>query len=77
MVIVGKMNWAISKLWELVTSANQWTQMMENVLDMVTINSDGNSETPFTLQYLQHFPFYVRETTLPSDSIGYVYLLIS
>ena len=43
-IIVGQKKWAINKIWELITIINQWTQMMENVLDTVTINSDTNSE---------------------------------
>ena len=51
MIIVGQKNWVVEKLWELITTANQWTQMMGNILEMVTINSEGNTEMEHTLDY--------------------------
>ena len=51
MVIIGDVRWVAQKLWELITTANQWTQMMESILDMVTINSDRNREAPHTLRF--------------------------
>ena len=77
MIIVGDVRFVTQKLWELITTANQWTQMMENILDMVTINSDGNHAAPHTLHYAQYFPFQLCDATLPTDSTGYVYLLVS
>ena len=77
MIIVGQMHWVVNKLWELVTTTNQWTQMMENVLEMLTINSTGNPEMAYTLDYPTHYPFRLRDATLPSDSTGYIYVLIS
>ena len=77
MIIVGQMHWVVNKLWELVTTTNQWTQMMENVLEMLTINSTGNPEMTYTLDYPTHYPFRLRDATLPSDSTGYIYVLIS
>ena len=78
-IIVGEMNFAVDKLWELVTTSNQWTQMMESVLNMVTINSNGPTEMPqHTLPFTDLYPFTLRgSSVLPTDSTGYVYLLIS
>ena len=77
MVIIGDVRWVAQKLWELITTANQWTQMMESILDMVTINSDRNREAPHTLRFAQHYPFRLCDASLPTDSTGYVYLLHS
>ena len=77
MIIVGRKDFVIKKLWELITTSNQWTQMMENILQMVTINSDGPQEMEHSLNYHTHYPFRMRDATLPSDQTGYVYMLIS
>ena len=34
------MDWIVNKLWELCRKHNQWTQMMENILDVLTVNRD-------------------------------------
>ena len=52
--------------------------MMENILNMVTINSSPESNTDsYFLDYSRHFPFRLRDALLPSDSTGYVYCLHS
>ena len=73
------MNFAVDKLWELVTTANQWTQMMESVLNMVTINSNGPTGVPqHTIPFTDLYPFTLRGSlVLTTDSTGYVYLIIS
>ncbi len=79
MIIVGRQNFVIDKIWQLITKPNQWTSMMENILQMVTINAAESTAIgiPSTLDFYRHFPFRLRDATLPSDRTGYVYLLVS
>ena len=77
MVIVGQKEWVARKLWKLVTTANQWTMMMENILNMVTINSDDAPAYRTTLRHAEHYPFLPRDAPIPNDNTGYVYLLLS
>ena len=77
MVIVGQKEWVARKLWKLVTTANQWTMMMENILNMVTINSDDAPAYCTTLRHAEHYPFLPRDAPIPNDNTGYVYLLLS
>ena len=77
MVIVGEKIWVAKKLWKLITTANQWTMMMENILDMVTINSDDFRPDSATFQHAEHYPFLPSHAPIPSDNTGYVYLLTS
>ena len=53
--------------------------MMENILGALTINtveSDTNNNTA-TMDFLEYYPFRIRYAVLPSDSTGYIYILIS
>ena len=77
MIIVGVKSWVISKLWELIATPNQWTLMMENILDMLTINSDRDPSQAPVLNYTGDFPFTLRNAFIPSDNTGFVYILFS
>ena len=85
MIIVGGPSYAIPLLWQLITTQNQYTDMMENILQMVTINPDpveggnGNALAPQqnVLHYADHFPFQLSSGCYPSDSSGAIYLLLS
>ena len=66
-------------LWKLTTTSNQWSSMMENILNTLTINtieSDTNDNTS-TVGFPENYPYKLRFTVLPSDSTGYIYILIS
>ena len=83
-IIVGPdKDWIVDKLWDLVTKGNQWTQMMENILDVLTINPapDNNDDTDTrvhsVIDYPRNHPFGPRYASLPSDDTGFVYLLCS
>ena len=76
-IIVGDKSFVLRKLWELVTTANQWTLMMENVLDILTINADHDPFIPRSIEYRSNYPFDMCHVPIPSDSTGYIYLLVS
>ena len=62
---------------KLVTTANQWTMMTENILNTVTTNSDDAPANPVMLGYTEHYPFLPRNAPIPNDNTGYVDLLLS
>ena len=83
-IIVGPdKSWILDKLWDLVIKGNQWNQMMENILDVLTINPalDNNDGTDTrvrsVIDYPRNHPFGSRYASLPSDDTGFVYLLCS
>ena len=46
-------------LWKLVTTENQWSSMMENILNALTINtidSDTN-DTTSTVDFPENYPY--------------------
>ena len=52
---------------------------MEDILDLVTINSDTMSNPERTSRVLSasSFPYRIKDMTLPQCNTGYVYMLIS
>ena len=84
MVVVGDREYAMSRIWQIITLPTQWTLMMENILQMVTINAETpenatliQQQQQHSLRYSLYFPFQLRSAILSSDSTGFVYILIS
>ena len=79
-IFVGPKNETLNALIELLMKKTQWSDYIEEVLSLVTIN---NSETFQQLERRNSsmnqnaFPFQICDITLPVVSSGYVYMLIS
>lgn len=76
-IVVGPKSFAINHMWELITTRTQWTDLMENILDQVTINAAGSEGVPNFIDFPRNYPFRVCDASLPNDNTGYVYILVS
>ena len=76
-VIVGEQSFAVNKIWELITMANQWTRYTANILEMISLNSSSiQQQSVFGLP--EFYPFCLNDgAILPTDSTGFVYCLVS
>ena len=63
--VVGEKDFAIQKMWELITIFDQWTQYSEHVLDIITVNKDDNNRNPHVFDYPEVYPFRLCDITLP------------
>ena len=73
-VIVGDKWFAINKMWELVTRGNQYTVMVEKMINLISINVDDNKHV---FDVPEVYPFTVKDWDVPADTTGYVYCLYS
>ena len=76
-VIVGNRDFAIQKLWELITQYDQWTRYTEHILDIISVNREENAQNQNIFDYPEVYPFRLCDITLPSDTTGFVYCLVS
>ena len=76
-VIVGEKTFAITKIWELITIANQWTLYTSKILSMISLNSTSIQEQN-NFDLTESYPFCLNDgSVLPTDNTGYVYCLVS
>ena len=61
----------IETLKKLIQQSSQWSDYMEHILDMATVNSN----MPFRQQ--RYFPFRICDMEIPQCNTGFVYMLIS
>jgi predicted GIY-YIG superfamily endonuclease len=80
-IFVGPKEETLAAFRTLLTLKSQWSDYIEDVLELVTINSMNNTrndpiQQPRTLTP-RSFPFRMCDFPLPQCSSGYVYMLVS
>ncbi|KAL7538852.1 hypothetical protein ACHAXR_012264, partial [Thalassiosira sp. AJA248-18] len=76
-IIVGNRDFAVQRMWELITLSNQWTNYIDVLLNRLSVNGAENRIEDQILPYAESFPYRTCDIQLPSDSSGYVYFLVS
>lgn len=76
-IFVGDCNSTINALASLIQQKSQWTDYMEKVLDIVTINSDARDEGENFFIHTRTYPYRICDIPLPDCNTGYVYMLVS
>ena len=82
-VIVGHKEFAINRMWEVICKRTQWTDLIESILDNLSIEGDdvlattGNASERGVVNMAEHFPYRISDYEMPTSNSGYVYLLIS
>ena len=83
LIFVGSKNETINALVEVIQMKSQWTDYMEEVLNLITIrngntNDNEQAESPRHRQLTQsHYPFRICDVVLPQCNTGFVYMLLS
>ena len=77
-IIVGDKRYALDLMCELIKKPNQYSQLIEDMIDMLSVNSSRRVERPVYGIDLRHsFPFQARSYKIPNESCGYAYILYS
>ena len=82
-IFVGEKNDTLNALVQILRVRTQWTDHMERILRVVTINEveneegiDSIDENERNMEY-SNYPYRITDISLPNDTSGYVYMLIS
>ena len=76
-IIVGPKEYAINRMWDLITISNQWTPYVEELLGRLSLNGGSGPSPSRVMEYSEVFPYRTCDISLPTDSTGYVYMLVS
>ena len=79
-IFVGDKNDTLNALKNLLTRKTQWTDYMDEVLQLITINSQLEGEGDGVQRVAMSprtFPYRICDIELPQCNTGYVYMLIS
>ena len=82
-IFVGNKESKLNALVSILTTRTQWTEYMENILRVVTINDENGEVVNDNEDYNRgvidqsELPFIITDIELPIDVSGYVYMLIS
>ena len=75
-IFVGPKQDTLDAFKQLILQRNQWTDYIEDVLRLVTINDCDDTTTDQILTQTS-FPYRIADVVLPQCNTGYVYMLIS
>ena len=78
-IIVGDKNYAIPKMWELITRGNQWTRYTNQVLSLISNGNYNESQQQQNIfDYNSICPFRLNDgNIIPTDTTGFIYCLVS
>ena len=80
-IFVGDKSLTIKRIISLCKTRNQWTDYMESILDLVTIEASSNGENQNSIRQIslttESYPFRICDIPLPRCKSGFVYFLIS
>ena len=74
-IFVGPKNETLQAFRDLLTKKTQWSDYIENVLDLVTVNTTSEYRPRVMTQTT--FPYRICDVSLPQCNSGYVYMLLS
>ena len=77
-IIVGQnIEWEKNKLWNVLCTPTQWTRFEERILALITLNQNGQVPQLRSTDYHHIYPFRVRDILIPTETVVYVYIIIS
>ena len=75
LIFVGEKNSTLDALVKLIQKTSQWSDYMEAILKLVTVNAENIGQPRYLTQCT--FPFRMIDIALPTANTGYVYFLLS
>ena len=76
-IFVGNKQDTLDALKAIFLSRNQWSDYIEHVLSIVTINDNSNAPANFHTMNQNDYPFCICDISLPNPQSGFIYFLIS
>ena len=76
-IFVGNKRETLEALRNILLSKTQWTDYIEHVLSIITLNDSRSSLTPIRVLHQNEYPFRICDISLPSSRTGFIYFLIS
>ncbi len=76
-IVCQNIEWVKKKLWNVLCTPTQWACFEERILALITLNQNGQVPQLLSTDYHCMYPFRVRDILIPTETIGYVYTIIS
>ena len=76
-IIVGDREFAVGKMWDLITVGTEWSRYVEDLLNRVSIGGSQSMVRNGAVVTPEAYPFRISDMSLPDDESGFVYFLVS
>jgi hypothetical protein len=71
-IIVGNKEFALNRMWDLITFGTQWTRYIEQHLERMSVGGTASSTSGVVLDILEVYPYRISVISLPDDESGFV-----
>jgi predicted GIY-YIG superfamily endonuclease len=75
-IIVGDREFAVGKMWDLITVGTKWSRYVEDLLKRVSIGGSQSTVRNGAVVTPEAYPFRISDMSLPDDDSGFVYFLV-
>jgi hypothetical protein len=75
-IIVGNKEFALNRMWDLITVVTQWTQYIEKLLERMSVGGTAPSTGGDVLDISEVYPYRISDISLPDNNSGFVYFLV-
>ena len=75
-IIVGDREFAVGKMWDLITVGTEWSRYVEDLLKRVSIGGSQSTVRNGAVVTPEAYPFRISDMSLPDDDSGFVYFLV-
>ena len=76
-IIVGNKEFALNRMWDLITVGTQWTRYIEQLLERMSVGGTASITNGDVLDMSEVYPYMISDISLPDDESGFVYFLVS
>jgi hypothetical protein len=78
-IIIGETKFAVDNIWNLITIGMQWTAYIDQLMDRLSVNGNGGPirAVDTVISFPSVYPYRISDISLPLDSTGFVYILVS
>ncbi len=75
-IIVGNKEFALNRMWDLITVGTQWTRYIEKLLERMSVGGTAPSTGGDVLDISEVYPYRISDISLPDDNSSFVHFLV-
>jgi hypothetical protein len=76
-IINKNKEFALNRMWDLITVGTQWTQYIEQLLERMSVGGTVSSTGGDVLDISEVYPYRISDISLSDNDRGFVYFLVS
>ncbi len=68
-IIVENKEFALNRMWDLITVGTQWTRYIEQLLERMSVGGTASSTSGYVLDISGVYPYRISDISLPVGAV--------